>query len=99
MRLSRKEVLAIKTCVSRHFGNDAVVRLFGSRTNDAGRGGDIDLHIVTGTSELPTLAAECDFYEDLVAEIGEQRIDTVVHPRDFPMRPIDHIAINEGTVL
>ena len=99
MRLTPEEIAAIKHCARLHFGEGAVVRLFGSRLNDAARGGDIDLHITTPSPDLPTLAVECDFYEDLVDRIGEQRVDTLVQPRGFAMRPIDHIAINEGIVL
>ena len=43
MRLTEHEVSAIKQAAREAFGDDAVVRLFGSRVHDDLRGGDIDL--------------------------------------------------------
>lgn len=45
MRLSPAEVAAIGESAVQAFGEDAVVRVFGSRLDDSRRGGDIDLHI------------------------------------------------------
>ena len=41
MRLSPREIGAIKAAAVEAFGLDATVRLFGSRVEDAARGGDI----------------------------------------------------------
>ena len=41
MRLNEKEITAIKKAVQKNFGKDTSVYLFGSRTDDAKRGGDI----------------------------------------------------------
>lgn len=46
MRLTGTERDAIRACAERVFGPACVVRLFGSRVDDARRGGDIDLHVV-----------------------------------------------------
>lgn len=43
MRLSQDQVQAIKFTAQTVLGNDARVTLFGSRTDDHRRGGDIDL--------------------------------------------------------
>lgn len=99
MRLTPDEIAAIKECASRHFGGGAVVRLFGSRTDDTRQGGDIDLHITAAAPELCSFETECDFLDDLYDRIGEQRVDTLVQPPNFRPRPIDHIAMNEGVVL
>ena len=47
MRLSERERSVIKLAVSKNFGDTARVLLFGSRTNDDRRGGDIDLLVET----------------------------------------------------
>lgn len=43
MRLSPDQTQVILCCVRQHFGDTARVMLFGSRLDDAARGGDVDL--------------------------------------------------------
>ena len=47
MRLDKHTCQIIQEEVAKQFGIRAVVRLFGSRTDDLQRGGDIDLYIKT----------------------------------------------------
>ena len=98
MRLEPHEVRAIKAATRLTFGTDAVVRLFGSRANDARRGGDIDLHIETPqTPDLSRLKAE--FLDRLFARIDEQRVDVIVTTRGAAPEPIEQIAYRDGIVL
>lgn len=99
MRLAEHEIDAIITCVLRHFGEGAVVRLFGSRTDDAAAGGDIDLHIVAESADKAALSVELQFIVDLKDRIGEQRIDVIVRPPGYKPRALDRIAIETGIVL
>lgn len=98
MRLTQKEIEAIKACARKHFGQGAIVRLFGSRTDDRLRGGDIDLHIEAETAEQATLAHELEFREELQAAIGEQRIDVIVREPHYEARAIDRV-VNQTAVL
>ena len=50
MRLSESQRNIITESVTEIFGPDVTVRLFGSRTDDAKKGGDIDLFV-----ELPSV--------------------------------------------
>jgi predicted nucleotidyltransferase len=52
MRLSQYTQQIIRDTVREVFGVEAKVKLFGSRTNDDARGGDIDLLV-----ELPSITA------------------------------------------
>lgn len=45
MRLSADDITIIRSLVQGRFGADAGIWLFGSRLDDAARGGDIDLYI------------------------------------------------------
>ena len=47
MRLSPAQTREIVDCVHQQFGSDAQVMLFGSRLDDAARGGDVDLLVET----------------------------------------------------
>ena len=99
MRLSDKEHAEIVTLAKRRFGRHAVVRLFGSRTEDARNGGDIDLHIQAESAELATLANELEFAAELKDRIGDQKIDVVVRGPGHEHRGIDDVAVRTGIVL
>jgi predicted nucleotidyltransferase len=81
MRLTDFEINAITTIAKQHFGNDAQVYLFGSRTDDSKRGGDIDLFVSNKNEQMLTLNAKVKFLTDLMLQIGEQRVDVVL---DYP---------------
>ena len=53
MRLSPVQTRLIVDCVRQQFGADARVMLFGSRLDDAARGGDVDLLVESAAP--PTL--------------------------------------------
>ena len=53
MRLSATQTQTILHCVRQQFGADAAVMLFGSRLDDAARGGDVDL--LVESQSPPTL--------------------------------------------
>lgn len=101
MRLSDEQRRVIKLAVRACFGADAAVRLFGSRTDDSKRGGDIDLLINTSLADPDAVArAEIAFKVQVQRALGEQRIDVLV---DYPGRrvrpPIFAIAEQTGIRL
>ena len=59
MRLDDKTREIIKSEVASQLGAGSVVRLFGSRVDDAQRGGDIDLLIEPGRPLAHRIQAEC----------------------------------------
>ena len=100
MRLSSEKVEAIKDAAAEVFGDDAQVWLFGSRVDDARRGGDIDLYIETGLASAAERARlEARFWVRLQRILGERKIDIVTHARGAPMRPIDQQARTTGVRL
>lgn len=98
MRLSDREVSAIKAAASEAFGPDATVRLFGSRVDDAARGGDIDLHI-EAPAEVADVDHEVRFRSLVWKTLDEPQIDVVVAARGSAPRWIDRAALREGIVL
>ncbi len=78
MRLSQKEISSIKTNIF-NFDKEAKIYLFGSRTNDKTKGGDIDVLVIS---------AKIGFKEKTKIRIGifneieEQKLDLVVK-KDF----------------
>lgn len=77
MRLNNFEIQAINRIAKKYFDNDAEVFLFGSRTNDAKKGGDIDLFLKVSRQELMSLNRKVLFLSELKRNIGERKIDLV----------------------
>lgn len=78
MRISEFEIETIKNLAKLHFGSNAEVFLFGSRTKNQLRGGDIDLYIRNQKSGPLKIKTKIDFITDLILQIGEQKIDVVL---------------------
>jgi predicted nucleotidyltransferase len=78
MRLSEFEIESIKSLANLHFGKNVQVFLFGSRTRNQQRGGDIDLFIRNPDSEQLRIRTKINFITDLILQIGEQKIDVVL---------------------
>ncbi len=77
MRLSKFEIDTINKLAGKHFGNGTIVFLFGSRTDDGKKGGDIDLLIKNDDTQLLTLISKIRFLADLKAIIGNRKIDVI----------------------
>ena len=99
MRLSEQDRAAILRAAARVAGPLTRVTLFGSRVDDAQRGGDIDLLV-----ELPTpvdrpavLAASLE--AAIVHAIGEQKIDVLLAAPNLQEQAIHHLARTEGVLL
>lgn len=98
MRLEPAEAEAIRRAARRAFGPSAVVRLFGSRTSDTRKGGDIDLHVEV-EEDIDEWSARARFDEALFAQMEEQKVDVVVHRRGKQPSAIDLVAFRDGIVL
>ena len=77
MRLSEHQIHVIKNAVSRHFGPDSRVFLFGSRVDDSKRGGDIDLLVESPKTGIEIQEARIRTMGSIQRLIGEQKIDIV----------------------
>ena len=78
MRLSEKEISAIKNNIL-NFDQDARIYLFGSRTNDKAKGGDIDVLVI---SDKIGFNEKLKIRTGIFKEIEEQKLDLVVK-KDF----------------
>ena len=101
MRLTPHERQVIQQAANDCFGSQTVVRLFGSRTDDERRGGDIDLLIDTPLGDPALIAqAHLRFVAKLYTQLGEQKIDVLI---DYPSRQVDlpiyQIAREQGVLL
>lgn len=95
MRLSQATAEAIRDVFLQVFVNGELY-LFGSRVDDARKGGDIDLYIVA--DDMHHLGEKrIEFLTRVKRRIGDQRIDLVVDRGT--RRAIDVLAKAEGVLL
>lgn len=93
MRLSKTEIEAISQTI-RRLDDRACIYLFGSRVDDAKRGGDIDLLIL---SEKLCESDRGTIRNGLHEKMGEQKIDIII-ARDLS-DPFVRVAFNEGVKI
>jgi len=99
MRLSQIEARVIRTTAEADFGPSTRVLLFGSRTDDSARGGDIDLLVEVDHPLTNRAAAAARFAAKLQLSLGDQRIDVLlVDPKTSPA-PIHDAARQGGVAL
>lgn len=81
MRLTKKEIEAIKTIIARH-DKFAKVHLFGPRADDKRKGGDIDLLVF---SDNLSFDDNLKIKVELKEIIGDQKIDLIItHDKSDP---------------
>jgi len=99
MRLTESQRAAIKTTVSNVIDAGSRVWLFGSRADDAKRGGDIDLMIETEKTLPNRVAALCRLEGSLVMRLGDRKIDIILKDARTPEAPIHRAAREHGVLL
>ena len=77
MRLTQLQIDTINILAVKYFGKETTVYLFGSRTNNSKKGGDIDLFIKNDNETKLTVEAKIHFLADLKKKIGDRKIDVV----------------------
>jgi len=96
MRLTPFEIQSIKQSILNHFDAVSKVFLFGSRTDDNQKGGDIDLYIQTPSIDLLS-ERKINFLIEVKSKIGDQKIDVIIS-KD-PSRLIEKEALKSGIEL
>jgi predicted nucleotidyltransferase len=102
MRLRPEDQQPITQAAREVFAPGTAVLLFGSRTDDRRRGGDVDLLIETPAPMPPAerVARRTRFITKLYRSLDEQRIDAVITTRGEPdARPVVALARNTGVLL
>ena len=95
MRLSRKEIEVILSIARKIYGESVKVYLFGSRTDDSKKGGDIDLLVRTPEGNKGVLA-RIRMSAMLKEILGDQKIDII---GDHETSHVAMEALNKGILL
>ncbi len=85
MRLTDNQRVVIVAALRKQFGPKARLKLFGSRVDDAARGGDIDLLVETDEIAVDSeraVRAKLLAVSEIQARIGDRKIDVVVANAD-----------------
>ena len=99
MRLEAQHIAAIKRLAAEQFGAAARVRLFGSRVDDAARGGDVDL-LVELDSPVDRPAWAAAGLSSLVSRLMQGRwVDVVMLAPNLMRLPIHDVALRDGMLL
>jgi uncharacterized protein len=99
MRLSPDHIASIRALAAQLAGSSARVWLFGSRVDDAARGGDVDLllDMAEPVAEPALLAAR------LSARVSRamqgRKVDVLVKAPNLQLLPIHQIALGQGVLL
>jgi len=96
LRLSEREIKAIKELAIEVFGEETRVFLFGSRIDPSKKGGDIDLYIIPANREK-LFEKYLRYLAKLKLTIGDQKIDLIL--QEDPNRPIEKEALEKGIEL
>jgi predicted nucleotidyltransferase len=99
MRLTSEQVSAIRQCVTQLATPSARVWLFGSRVNDAARGGDVDLMIALDepVNEPALLAAQVS--TRVSRYLLGRKVDVLIQAPNLQHLPIHTLAMAEGLLL
>ena len=96
MRLTSVEHQSLHDASVRWFG--VPPRLFGSRVDDAARGGDIDIYLEVNLPAQDAFAREAQMAAELYRALGERKIDIVVNTGRLDL-PIYRVARDRGVWL
>ena len=99
MRITPEAVKAILAATRELAGEDASVRLFGSRLNDGLRGGDIDLLVECAVPVARPVWLAAQITARLQRVLGDRKIDVLVACPGLTDPPIHRVARAEGLVL
>jgi len=99
MRLTDDQQRAIRDAARTRFGADVRVYVFGSRTDDHARGGDIDLFVEADRPIPNRVETAARFEADLIRALGERTIDIVVADPTVCEKPIHRAAREQGIEL
>ena len=99
MRLSPDQSRAIVKAARAVVGEQATVRLFGSRLGDNARGGDIDILIeLARPVQRPGLLAT-QVTASIQRALGDRKVDVLIVDPATELQPVHRAAQREGVLL
>lgn len=99
MRLTPAQVDLIKSAAHDVLGEGARVVLFGSRVNDAAKGGDVDLLVEFAEPLHEPAVVSARMATRISRGMHGRRVDVVLKAPNLQEQPIHRIALEQGVRL
>ncbi|WP_146183274.1 nucleotidyltransferase domain-containing protein [Limnohabitans sp. JirII-29] len=99
MRLTPEAIQTITQAAQARWGDGACVRLFGSRLDDAAKGGDIDLHIIVPAKLDNPLWESAQFAAYLQRQLEGRKVDVRLLEFGQEQISIDRVALAVGVLI
>lgn len=99
MRLTESAITVIRKTIRQQAGEQAHIKLFGSRLDDSKRGGDIDLLVTLPTDiENPAMLA-ARISAELHRQLNGRKVDILLQAPNLQELPIHKVAEAQGIEL
>ena len=99
MRLSASVIEDVRRVVRQAAGEGARVRLFGSRLDDAARGGDVDLLVELGEAPAEPARLAAAISGRVSRAMHGRRVDVLLTAPGLARQPIHDVAERTGVPL
>lgn len=99
MRLDQEHIQALKHLAKEEAGAGVRLRLFGSRLDDAAKGGDVDLLLELDTPVLHPAPLIASMAARASRIMGGRKVDVLLAAPNLQQQPIHVIARREGVLL
>ncbi len=99
MRLTPAQVATIKSTTHAVLGEGAQVTLFGSRTDDAQKGGDVDLMVEVSQPLAEPALVSARIASQISRAMHGRKVDVLLKAPNLLEQPIHRIAAQQGVRL
>lgn len=99
MRLTPAQISTIKSTAQAVLGEGVQVTLFGSRVDDAAKGGDVDLMIEVSDALLEPALVSARIASRVSRAMHGRKVDVLLKAPNLQEQPIHRIAAQQGIAL
>lgn len=99
MRLTHEQTQVIRQTILADLGPSARITLFGSRLDDAARGGDIDLMVVIPDAVPLAALRAARLAAKLERRLDGRHVDVILVTPETHLQPIHEVARRSGVTL
>lgn len=99
MRLTLQQTQTIRAVALQAAGEDARIRVFGSRLDDAARGGDLDLMIELSDPVADPALLAARISARVSRTLQGRKVDVLISAPNLQRLPIHDVAYQEGVLI